>query len=173
MKNNKPTILTINPGTRYLGIAVFEGSDLIDWGVKVTGGKSAPDKLPKAVGIVSSLVTQYQPEVITMKQTHSSRTSPLLEELCRNIKCLSEEYHISLQSYSIERIGEFFGDGTRICSALVAEQITSQYPALARLLSRERNSSNHYHSRMFEAVALGIVCLNDTHRRHKAKFAAN
>jgi len=162
MKNNKTTILTINPGTRYLGIAVFEGTDLIDWGIKVIDGKSSSDKLRKAIGIVSSLVIQYQPEAIVMKQTHHSRTSLLLEELCRNLRRLSEDYNIPLQSYSIEEIGEFYGGGTKICSALVAEQICSQYPALSRLFSRERNSSNHYHSRMFEAVALGIVALRDT-----------
>ena len=41
---NKPLkILAINPGTRYLGIAVFVGTDLREWAVKVIKGKSITD----------------------------------------------------------------------------------------------------------------------------------
>lgn len=160
MKHNRPTILTINPGTRYLGIAIFDGSDLIDWGVKVIDGRSASDKPLQAVGIVSSLIAQFQPDLIAMKQTHPSRTSPQLEGLCRNLKCLSEEHRIPFQTRSIEEIGAFFGDGAKTCSALVAEQVCSRYPALLRLWNRERASCNHYHSRMFEAVALGVMLLS-------------
>lgn len=161
MKNNKTTILTINPGSHLLGIAIFEGTDLIDWGTKVIYGKSASDKLRKAIDIVSGLVTWHRPELIAMKKIHPSRTSPQLEELCRNIRHFCAEHSIPVRSYSIEQIGAFFGDGARISSALVAEQIAFQYPALARTLIREHNSSNHYHSRMFKAVALGVIALRD------------
>ena len=34
------TIIGINPGTRYLGISVFHGSELRDWRVKVVQGKT-------------------------------------------------------------------------------------------------------------------------------------
>ena len=45
MEEQKPTtILAINPGTRHLGLAVFEGADLIYTTIKVVKTKQMADK---------------------------------------------------------------------------------------------------------------------------------
>jgi hypothetical protein len=40
----------------------------------------------------------------------------------------------------------------------LAETVTATYPVLAHAMQTEMNNRSPYHLRMFEAVALGIVC---------------
>ena len=152
------TILAINPGTRYIGIAVLVGTDLVDWGVKVMEGKWSPEKLVKAMHVISALIADYQPNTIAIKRPHPSRTSAQLDELCREIIEMAEKHGIEIQDYSIEEIETFHGQGTRINKARLAKLVCVKYPALARALRREQRSSNPYHVRMFEAVALACAC---------------
>ena len=36
MRKKEINILAVNPGTKYLGLAAFQGSDLVYWGVSNT-----------------------------------------------------------------------------------------------------------------------------------------
>ena len=76
MHNKTKTILGINPGTRYLGFAVFCGPELRDWGVKVATGPCSRQKMEKLKKIVLGLIGQYKPEVLAIKKLHPSRSSP-------------------------------------------------------------------------------------------------
>lgn len=153
----KSTILAINPGTRYIGIAVFNGTDLVDWGVKVIEGKWSPEKLVKAGAVVSDLITDYHPNAIVIKRHHPSRTSAQLDELCREIRGIAEKYGIEVRDYSIEEIEAFHSQGIRTNKVQLAELVSVKYPALTRAFHREQQSSNPYNVRMFEAVALGLI----------------
>src|SRR5664280_250930 len=104
MENAKPIILAINPGTRYMGTAVLQGHDLIDWGVKILEGKWSPDKLAKALAVVSALISDYHPNVLVMKTPHPSRTSDHLNDLCRQIAALAKKQGMDVQQYGVEDI---------------------------------------------------------------------
>jgi RNase H-fold protein (predicted Holliday junction resolvase) len=151
-------ILAINPGTRYMGIAVFQGSDLVDWGLKILEGKWSPDKLQKASRIVSRLIERYQPSTVALKKNHPSRSSPELEQLTLEIETVCRKYRIPVSSRTIDEIESVFIDG-KASSATIAELVCANYPALSRLLDREHSSANTYYSRLFEAAALGLAVL--------------
>lgn len=157
MPTSHPTILAINPGSRYLGIAVFKGSDLIDWGIKVMEGKWSPEKFAKALRVTSELISDYRPNVIVMKRLHPSRTSIHLNKLCRRFELLAQEQHLKISQYSIEEIKAFHARGRDINKFGLAELVSLKYPVMARIFRRESRSSNPYHVRMFEAVALGVT----------------
>ncbi len=58
--HKKPlTVLGINPGSRYLGIAVFQGPELREWRVKVIKGKGLKERIEKVKEIVSSFIELY------------------------------------------------------------------------------------------------------------------
>lgn len=79
------TIIGINPGTRYLGISVFHGSELRDWRVKVIKGKQTKEKVKRAMMIISSFIEEYKPDALAIKRIHMHPTS-LIFIICLNEK---------------------------------------------------------------------------------------
>ena len=62
------TILAIQPNGDRMGYAVFEGAELIDWGVKALGA-SLPVReriTKKAIPVFNSLVYRYEPQVVVI-----------------------------------------------------------------------------------------------------------
>ena len=151
---NKPLkILAINPGTRYLGIAVFIGTELRDWAIKVMKGKSAVD-------CVMDYVNQYGINAISIKKLHVSRSSKALRRIANEIENLTVNRKIIFHEYSIDELKEKLLFEPRGNKHLLMEEISKRYPFLLSDLQRESVHKNPYLVRMFEAVALGTVCFN-------------
>lgn len=151
------TILGINPGSRYIGMAVFRGPELRDWRVKVIKGRWSRKKMAKALMIVSGFIERYQPKALAIKKLHASRTSPDLDRLVARVKALSGRKGLKVCEYSIGELEAFFCPGERTNKRRMAEVVASEYPALFLDLLREKGNKNPYHLRMFEAVALGSL----------------
>ena len=151
-------IVGVNQGTRYLGIAFFQGYELRDWGVKVIEGTWSKENMERAMMIVSSLIEQYQPEALAIKKIYPSRSTPNLKLLVGKIKELAKRKSLRLYQYSIKELESFFSKEERINKKRLAEIITSEYPELLHELEKEKSHKNPYHIRMFEAVALGKIC---------------
>jgi len=151
-------ILAINPGTRYLGIAVFEGPELLDWRVKVIKGKWSKEKQQKTLVIIRTLIERYQPDILAIKKLHRCRSSANLNHLTSRIKQVSKRKGLRIHQYSIKDVESFFFPGVKSNKNKLAETITLKYPFLLHEFNKERSSRNSYHIRVFEAVALGAVC---------------
>lgn len=155
MKNHNETLLAINPGTRYIGVAVLTGSDLVDWGIRVLSGRWSEEKLSKVSDIISELIEIHQPDYLVMKQPHPSRTSPQLDALCLRIEETAGEHGLPVHRHSLEEIKQIHSHEMKTTRAKLAELITLKYPCLVRLYYREKHAYNPYHIRLFEAVILG------------------
>ena len=157
-------IIGINPGTRYLGIAVFNGPELMDWRIKVLEGKWSDEKIKKAIGIMSEITERYEPNVLAIKKLHPSRRSENLLILTNKIKDFSKRNKLKVYQYSIKDIENLFlEDGKRNKGNLI-EAIAKLYPILHHDLNRERKHKNPYFFRMFEAVALASACAQGLRR---------
>jgi Holliday junction resolvasome RuvABC endonuclease subunit len=151
---NKPLkILAINPGTRYLGIAVFIDTELRDWAVRVIKGKNVTD-------CVTDYVNQYGINVIVIKKLHVNRSSKALRRIADEIENLAVNRKIVFHEYSIDELKEKLLSETRGNKHLLMEEMSARYPFLLSDLEKESNHKNPYLIRMFEAVALGTVCFN-------------
>jgi len=157
-------IIGINPGTRYIGFAIFYGSELMDWGIKNIEGRWSKDNLKKAIKIISDMIGHNRSSIISIKQIHPSRSSSNLNQLVARIKELSRRKHLRIYQYSIDDLKTFF-HYEKINKRQLAEMITSDYPFLHYELEKEKAIINPYYVRMFEAVALGSICLNYLDRR--------
>ncbi|MCL5423230.1 MAG: hypothetical protein M1461_12270 [Nitrospirae bacterium] len=154
------TVIGINPGAKYLGIAVFRGPELRDWRIKVTKGLWSNEKYRKTMGMLSALIEQYQPDVLALKSLHPSRSSAGLNRLVQKIIALWEKKGIKVYRYGIKEMEAFFHTEGRRNKRKMAEAIASEYPVLYSELNRERRNRNPYHLRMFEAVGLGGMCFH-------------
>ncbi len=152
-------IIAINPGAKYLGIAVFCGTELREWRIKSFKGKWSNDKTGKMLKIIADLISQYEPGAIALKKLHPSRSSPGLNEVVKKIRGLSENNGLEVYQYSIKDLEIFFSGKERVRNKRqLCEIIASKYPILYHELQREKSHKNVYYIRMFEAVALGAAC---------------
>jgi Holliday junction resolvasome RuvABC endonuclease subunit len=152
------TVIGINPGTRYLGISVFHGSELRDWRVKVVQGEQSKEKISRAMKIVSSFIGEYKPDALAIKKIHSAKSSINLNKLVTKIKESSKKKKLKVYEYSIKELETFFLPEEKTNKKKMTEIITSKYPVLCNEFNREKKRKNPYHIRMFEAVALGSIC---------------
>ena len=162
MQRKPITILGISPGAKYLGIAVFRGSELLDWRIKVTKGKWSNEKYRKTIEILSEFVDRYKPDMFSVKRLHPSRSSVGLNRLVQKIIALSEKKGIRFYQYGIKELEAFFYPEGQSNKKKMAEIIASEYPALYGELDLERRNKNLYYLRMFEAVGLGAACFRET-----------
>jgi len=79
-------ILSIVPGTKYLGTALFYGGELRDWGIKVLNEKGTDGKVRKAKDIISDFIERYEPKVLALKKLDLKKSSKNLNSLARKIK---------------------------------------------------------------------------------------
>ena len=159
------TVLGINPGSRYLGIAVFRGPELRDWRVKIIKGKGPKEKMEKTKEVVSSFIELYQADVLVIKKLHPSRRSANLKRLVAKIKELSKRKGLKVYQHSIKELEAFFLSEERMNKRKLAEIITSKYSFLIHELEKEKNHKNPYYIRMFEAVALASACFQQLDKR--------
>jgi Holliday junction resolvasome RuvABC endonuclease subunit len=151
-------IIGINPGTRYLGIAVFDGPELMDWRIKVLKGKWSKEKMKKAIEIISEFIERYETAVLAIKKVHPSRRSRNLAQLVAKIKEFSRRKGSRVFQYSIKDVEEFFIEEDKLNKKNLAEAIVLENPALFHELQKEKANKNPYYVRVFEAVALASAC---------------
>ncbi len=155
-------ILAVNPGTKYLGIAVFQDSDLRDWSIKVIPGKWSKGKLIVILSIITDLIATHHPDTLVLKVLDPSRRSGNLEKLVGQIRTIAGKKGINVHEYSIEDLERFYSPVERINKRQLAELVSAEYPVLFHELNREIRHKNKYFDRMFEAVALGAVCFDES-----------
>jgi len=152
------TIIGVNPGARYLGIAVFQGPELMDWRIKVLKGKWSKEKMKRATEIISEFIDRYEPDVLAIKKLHPSRRSRNLAQLVAKIKEFSRRKGLKVFQYSIKDVEEFFIEEDKLNKKNLAEAIVSENPALFHELKKEKAHKNPYYTKVFEAVALALAC---------------
>jgi hypothetical protein len=153
-------ILAVNPGTKYLGLAVFEGSDLVYWAVKVLKGKWSPVKMRRVEKILSDLIDQHGVTTLTLKRVHSSRNSRNLRYLIASIERLAKKRKLRLRYYGLEDVKDFLAPDLRINKLDMAGLVAARYRFLTPYLDGEWKHKHPYFVRMFEAVAAGLLALD-------------
>ena len=157
-------IIGINPGTRYLGLAVFQDRSLVDWRIKRLDGKWSKEKINKAIDVISDCIKRHDLKIIALKKLHPARSSKNLRLLVSRIKALAARKKIKVYQYSIKELENFFlTEEERHNKRTLAEKMVSDYPFLVNELEKEKahKNKNPYYLRMFEAVALGAACFHN------------
>jgi len=153
-------ILSIVPGTKYLGTALFYGSELRDWGIKVLNEKGIDGKVKKAKGIISDFIEKYEPQVLALKKLDLKKSSKNLNSLVRKIKEFARRKSLFICQMKLSEIKESILPQRRINKKELAQIMVSRFPELLFDFKKEEKNRNGYYERMFEAVALGISCFH-------------
>jgi Holliday junction resolvasome RuvABC endonuclease subunit len=164
MPKELPRILAVNPGSRYIGFAAIRGSELLDWGVRVISAKTPRGRVRVASQIIKDAIERFQPDTLAVKRLHPSRTSTSLDRLTDSIKKLSRLRKLKLHQYSITALKYVLCSGAKGNKRQLAAEVAGRYPVLSREFRKEMANRNPYYLRMFEAVALGIVCYQQSEK---------
>lgn len=168
MEEQKPKIiLAINPGTRHLGLAVFEGADLIYTTIKVVKTKQMADKkvLLKLEGMILALIDDFMPDMLALEEPLpiQMQRSPLLIRMFNRISEIGKRENIEVKSYSPPVIRQFICQHekpTKMQTALIIA--TKYYPWLYHYYEKDLKKKwweEKYWVALFDAVALGLMAL--------------
>jgi len=158
MPKEPPRILAVNPGSRYVGLAAFRGPELLDWGVRVVRARTTRGRIRAGNAIFVEAVERYHPDTLAIKRLHCSRSSSCLDGLTSSIQQLARRRRLQVRQYTIGQLKTALCPEEKANKRRLAEAIAILYPVLTHDFRRETTNRNPYYVRMFEAVALGIVC---------------
>lgn len=152
-------IVCINLGTRYVGLAAFQDQGLRDWCVKTFNGRWNKAKEKKIRRALGGYLDAYQADLVILKEHDPTRSSPALNRLSEAATNLISERGLSTRKYSLAAMKAALPEDIRRNRRVLAEEVAKRWPAIGRELQKERSNRNSYYQRMFEAVALGSICL--------------
>lgn len=166
------TIIGINPGTRYLGLAVIKNSELVDWRVKAFLEKWSDKKLKKILTSLYLFILNHSITVIALKKLDTSRSSKALDEMVKKIGEIAKRRRIKIYHYSIDEIKNCFANAENMKKIGVAKMVAESNKELQHELDKEIQNKNVYHMKMFEAVALSLLCEKKLEQRGRNDLQA-
>lgn len=161
MREGDIRVLALNLGSRYIGIAVFHGPELVEWAMRSIREKSMKEKAQKLMTLFSEIADKHGIDCLTIKGLHPARNSKQLRELTKELKAWAVKKNLTVEEYTIREIEASFFLSERGNKRRLMEEVAARYPFLYPDLEKERQSRNPYLVRMFEAIALGMKCLNE------------
>ncbi len=156
-------VLAIDPGTRHLGVAFFEGRELIYCGVKTILRKpSAHETLQEGRAIISRLISDFKPDILVVEKTFFSnnRNAALLNVYADEIKLIGKRKGLKVISFAANTVRKSVCGNGAASKDEVAKVVVSYYPELKPYLTSDRKWKEQFHRNMFDAIALGMYAVS-------------
>src|ERR1051326_3344252 len=167
MEDIKPTtVIAIAPGTRALGVAVFEDLHLIYYGIKEAGkhrvAHTPHSRARQAAATVDQLIHKYQPQMITIGRLSAiQHYSPKLRTITQHLARLARHRRLIIREYDPALVRRSLYEEGRATRVTTTKQIATLYPELTRLACGVSVWQQIYYARMFTAVAAGYLCARE------------
>ncbi len=157
-KNHR--IIAIDPGTKYIGYAIFEKEKLIYHGVEtITNKYQSSEVIHEVKKIITRLINDFSPEVLAIEKTFfgNNQRCITLNKISRIIHLIGRRKGLVIKSYAVNTIRKIVcGDG-HTKKQDVAKILVSIYPELRAYILENDNLKNRFHQNMFDAVAVGVL----------------
>lgn len=158
--NQKISLLAIDPGIREIGIAHFEGKELVDYGVKSLrrSGKNPPPLQILKV-IIERLVAEKHPDVIAMEKNGIARAQQnlLLAVAIERIRSMAVRNNIPIYEFVPSTIRKTVTGSGRASKGEVSKAICRRFPELTNYRKTKTRSQERYYQNMYDAVACGLT----------------
>ncbi len=167
IKIKKPLkILAINPGTRYLGVAILKGQPksqamLIYYSIKSINNRSTTHHiLQEGREIINELIHYHQPDIVIQKKVFfvQEKKSERLKKLSEAIKILAKRKNLAYIEYAPTTVRKQICQNDKATKKETTKILVSLYPELAANLTQDKIWKDNYWDHMFDAVALGLCC---------------
>lgn len=164
-KNPLQKVLSIDPGTKHLGVAFFEGKNLIYHGVKIIKHLKSPEEtLQEGKKLILRMISDFEPDVLVVEKTFFSnnRNSALLNVFADEIQSVGKRKGLIVKSFAANTVRKQICGNGSASKDEVAKVIVSLYPELKPYLTSDRKWKETFHRNMFDAVALGLLIVNQS-----------
>jgi Holliday junction resolvasome RuvABC endonuclease subunit len=164
--------LALDPGTREMGYAVLESTDLLYFGVHTFPHRCTAHRLcAEGQGFVQGLLDAYAPQLLVMEKTWyaKSKRSTRLHGFVEAMEGFAHQQGLMVRAYTPTMVKTMIcghGDATR--RDLAETLIRQHYHFLATYLQRDLRTHDKYWQSMFDAVALGLTGYEEVSRTRVA-----
>jgi Holliday junction resolvasome RuvABC endonuclease subunit len=159
------TILGIDPGTRYIGIAVIRGPELLAYGVHTLRNGTRPhDVIGQARRVLLEVIARHQPDVVAIEEPLAIATerAAVLSVIVQELRRRAEELSLQVIELSPRAIRQAVVGNPHATKLEVAEGLVAgPFAELRRLVPRRParsalglRSKDKYWLHMFDALAL-------------------
>ena len=157
MRRKNRRILTIDPGTRFMGIAVFDDRTLVYYGVKTIEKQNSQRALMRECrSVIKQLIADFIPETLIYERTlfPNNPTSVVINTLTREIEKTGRRKGLEVIGVAPNTVRKrVCGDG-RAGKRDVAYVLVSYYPELKPYLLADKKWKEEFCSNIFDAIAL-------------------
>ena len=165
---HEPTILGIDPGTRFIGFAVLRGKTLVDYGVHMLrNGRRPYDLLGQARRHVLASIRDHQPEVVAIEEPLliPSRRAALVSVIAQELHERARELGVRVVEIPPRTVRETIVGNPRATKIEAAEALVrSGFRELAALVPKRParaalglGDRDRYWLHAFDALALAVV----------------
>jgi len=159
MLKNKIKILAVDPGTKHLGFAAFEGTELVDYGVKTIRQGSERIILEHVEEIIRRLITEKKPNYFVLERNTFSqiRQNVRLTMAIARMKYIAEKQSVLVYEYDPKTIRKEICNDGNASKLRVAQILVTLFDELKVFLQSEKTWVLRYNLNVLDAVAVGMT----------------
>jgi Holliday junction resolvasome RuvABC endonuclease subunit len=164
--------LALDPGTREMGYAVLESTDLLYFGVHTFPHRCSARRLcDEGQRFAQGLLDAYAPQLLVVEKTWyaKSKRSTRLHVFVEAMEGFAHQQGLLVRAYTPRMVKKMIcghGDATR--RDIAETLIRQRYLYLAKYLQRDLRTRDKYWQSMFDAVALGLTGYEEVSRTQVA-----
>jgi len=173
-KNN--SILAIDPGTREMGFACFDGSELVDFGVRSIRQGSLPIILRHVGAIVERLISEKRPYDLAYEKNAFSqiRQNYRLVRAIYRIESVAHRHNVRTFSYDPRTVRKVVSGNGNLKKRELARCVAFKYPETRIYLKGRNVTQERFWLNAFDAIGCGLAYLKlekqQTQRNSHAPF---
>lgn len=163
-----PTILGLDPGTRFLGTAVLRGPELLDYGVHVLrNGDRADELLTHGKEVLFRIVRDYAPTIVAIEAPYliTTKRAAVLSTLAQVLHRRAADLGLRVLELTPESVRQEVTGNPHARKIEVATALARRLPQLQNLVPRPPKvpvlwltARERYWLHMFDALALALAC---------------
>jgi len=159
MLRNKIRILSLDPGTKHLGFAVFEDTDLVDYGIKSIRQGSKNIILEHIDEIFDRWIQTINPDYLVLEKNQFSQIQNNLRLMIAigHLKKSAKKKNIRCYEYDPRTIRKLICNDGNATKKRVSEALVTYFPELIAYIKSDKVWRVKYYQNMFDAVAVGMA----------------
>ena len=159
MRKNRIRILAVDPGTKHMGFASFEGTELVDYGVKTIRQGSEEIILDHIEEIFRRLIKEKTPDYLVLERNTFSQ----IKQNFRLTLAISKMRHIAkrlgvlVYEYDPRTVRKEICNDGNASKLRVAQTIVTSFDELKVYLHSDKVWVLRYNLNLLDAVAIGMT----------------
>jgi Holliday junction resolvasome RuvABC endonuclease subunit len=148
MPNGNNVILSIDPGTRYMGYAGFIDGELADHGVKtIRQNGSLKTMLSHIETIVSRLIAEKKPQVVIIEKNNFSqiRQNVRLAIVTQRLRAIARQSRIRFSEIDSRTVRKIVCQDGNATKRELARTICTRYPELKAYFKSDKRWKERYY----------------------------